>query len=140
MPVRLRDISTWVTFMALLLTLLMGSGVLVYCVGPGDHAAIELAHGKQPCGDPADGQEDAPEAEGVTNLVSASECVDQSMTEEALLSIVSPSSELVIAAPASLLYELAPLEELQSSRIFSRWQDTPVHPDLSVVQFVVLLI
>ena len=140
MPVRLRDISTWVTFMALLLTLLMGSGVMVYCVGPGDHAAIEFVHGEQPCDDPIDGQEDTPEADWATNLASASKCVDQPMAGEALPSVVFPSSELVIASPASLLYELAPPEELQSSRIFSRWQDTPVHPDLSVVQFVVLLI
>ena len=140
MPVRLRDISTWVTFMALLLTLLMGSGVMVYCVGPGDHAAIELVHGERHGDDPADGHEDAPEVAWATNLVSASECVDQPMAEEALPSVVFPSSELVIASPASLLYELPPLEEIRSSSLFSRWQDTPVHPDLSVVQFVVLLI
>ena len=140
MPVCLRDIFAWLAFVAMLPTLLMSSGVMVYCVGPGDHAGIELVHGQQPCGGPVDGQGETPGVDWGTQVVSASECVDQPMVEDMLPSIVHPSSGLVVASAASLLYELPPVEALQASRIFSRWQAAPVHPDVSVVQAVVLLI
>ncbi|MEX0654655.1 MAG: hypothetical protein WDZ31_02035 [Phycisphaeraceae bacterium] len=139
MPTRFRPICTWVTLMALLLTPLIGSGAVVYCVAPGDHAAIEFAHAEQRCDHPADGEENRPGVAG-TNLVSASPCVDQPLVEEATSSSISTSRELVIVSPVSLRYELPDLETLHTSHTFARWQDHLMHPELSVVQSVVLLI
>ena len=140
MSVRLHNITTWVTFSALVLTLLMGSGVLVYCVGPSGHAAIEIVHEEHPRENPIDEQEDSPAGDWVTNVVSASECVDQTMAEQAFASVTCPSQDLIITAPYSLLYELPPLEDLSTFSHFSRLQGTSVHPDFTVAQSVILLI
>ncbi|MEX0745776.1 MAG: hypothetical protein WD118_09250 [Phycisphaeraceae bacterium] len=138
MPDRLRDASTWVTLVTLLLTLLVGGEVVVYCVGPGDHAAIEFAHGQQSCDPQPEG--DAGARPDRANITASSTCADQPLMEASLVPFVSASPQLVVAIPAPLRYELPDLKAVDARCPFSRWQVACAHPDVSVVQSVILLI
>lgn len=126
--------------MTLLLTLLMGSGAMVYCIEPGDHVAIEWAHAVQQCEYAANAEpESLPVQSGWTFATDAT-CFDQPVLEEALFITSNNTMALLPALSLTMLYELPELKQLDADHAFEQFDDLPAHPDLPVVQAVVLLI
>ena len=128
--------------MALSLTLLMGSGAMVYCIEPGDHVAIEWVHGADRCENTADRSDAQTQlADSGWMFVSEGACVDQPVLEEVVFIVPSNGANLLPALSLALLYELPELD-LRYVAACSMRQSTelPAHPDLPIVQAMILLL